>query len=85
MGLRTHNVDASVEFLTVGVDVGALKEFRFRGLGLWFGSFNQELPIVSHCSSFSGLPFRILCTKWLNQKKRTTMETIGKIEGLRKL
>ena len=40
------------------------------------------LPIVYslHCSSFLGLPFRILNTKLVKPKKGTTMETIGRAE-----
>ena len=33
-----------------------------------------------HCSSFLGLPFRILNTKLVKPKKGTTMETIGRVE-----
>ena len=31
-----------------------------------------------HCSSFLGLPFRILNSKLVKPKKGTTMETIGR-------
>ena len=35
-----------------------------------------------HCGSFLGLPFRILNIELLNQKKGTTMETIGRFQGV---
>ena len=34
-----------------------------------------------HCSSFLGLPFRILHIELVKPKKGTTMETIGKGQG----
>ena len=34
-----------------------------------------------HCSSFSGLPFRILNIELVKPKKGTTMETIGSYSG----
>ena len=35
-----------------------------------------------HCSSFLGLPYRILSMNLVKPKKRTTMETIGKAQKL---
>ena len=39
-----------------------------------------ETTYSLHCSSFLGLPFRILNLKWVRPKKGTTIETIGMIE-----
>ena len=36
--------------------------------------------ISLHCSSFLGLPFRILNMKLVKPKKGTTMETIGVVQ-----
>ena len=35
-----------------------------------------------HCSSFLGLLIGSYLYIWLNQKKGTTMETIGRVQGL---
>ena len=45
-----------------------------------FGGFGLASSL--HCSSFLGLPFRILTINLVKPKKRTTMETIGRL-GLR--
>ena len=37
-----------------------------------------ELTSSLHCSSFLGLPFRILNIELVKPKKGTTMETIGR-------
>ena len=33
------------------------------------------------CTSFSGLPYRILIIKLLGPKEGTTLETVGRVEG----
>ena len=39
----------------------------------------QQSTYSLHCSSFLGLPFRILYIELVKPKKGTTMETIGRI------
>ena len=40
----------------------------------------RSLTYSLHCSSFWGLPFRLLNTKMVKPQKGTTMETVGKPE-----
>ena len=44
--------------------------------------FVTRLTHSLHCSSFLGLPFRILNIDLVKPKKGTTMETIGMLWGL---
>ena len=48
-----------------------MTELRVEGLG-----FRSTYSL--HCSSFLGLPFKILNIEWVKPKKGTTMETIGR-------
>ena len=45
-------------------------------------SHKKKLLWSLHCSSFLGLPYRILIIYLLQPKKGTTMETIGTMEPL---
>ena len=53
---------------------------RFDPAGLVFGVHIPGLVFITcclHCSSFFGLPFRILNIELVKPEKGTTMETIG--------
>ena len=55
----------------------AFRLLGFEGLGIRLLGFTYSL----HCSSFLGLPFRILNRDSVKPKEGTTMETIGSALG----
>ena len=46
---------------------------------MWGSVWGSGFTYGLHCSSFLGLPFRILNVKMVKPRKGTTMETIGRI------